>query len=45
MNMKLLQRRPRTPLSQFVDIFWLYEGHDVPHEKERLLPQGRSSWS
>jgi AraC-like DNA-binding protein len=38
--MVFLKRKPLSPLSQFVDLFWLYEGYDVPHEKERLLPDG-----
>lgn len=32
--------KPSPPLSDFVDVLWLYEGYDVPHEKERLLPDG-----
>lgn len=32
--------RPGPPLSQFVELFWYYEGVSLPHEKERLLPQG-----
>jgi AraC-like DNA-binding protein len=35
-----LARKPAAPLSDFVDLLWLYEGYDVPHEKERLLPDG-----
>ena len=31
---------PRLPLSNFVDILWLYEGYSQPHDKERLLPDG-----
>ena len=31
---------PRPPLSDFVNLFWLYEGNDPPHSKERLLPTG-----
>ena len=31
---------PRPPLSNFVDLFWLYEGYSQPHDKERLLPNG-----
>ncbi len=38
--MVFLKHKPLPPLSQFVDLFWLYEGYDVPHEKERLLPDG-----
>lgn len=32
--------RPGMPLSQFVELFWYYEGVSLPHKKERLLPQG-----
>jgi AraC-like DNA-binding protein len=32
--------RPGLPLSQFVELFWYYEGISQPHKKERLLPQG-----
>ncbi|MGA2371413.1 MAG: DUF6597 domain-containing transcriptional factor [Candidatus Korobacteraceae bacterium] len=38
--MIFLRRKPLPPLSEFVDVFWLYEGYEVPHEKERLLPDG-----
>lgn len=38
--MVYLTHRPVPPLSDFVDVLWLYEGYDVPHEKERLLPDG-----
>ena len=31
---------PRPPLSDFVDLFWLYQGYTQPHHKERLLPNG-----
>lgn len=31
---------PRPPLSDFVYLFWLYEGHNPPHAKERCLPTG-----
>ena len=31
---------PGPPLSDFVDLFWLYEGYTQPHAKERLLPTG-----
>ncbi len=31
---------PRPPLSNFVDFFWFYEGHDPPHAKERVIPTG-----
>jgi AraC-like DNA-binding protein len=32
--------KPQPPLSDFVDILWLYEGYTRPHAKERLLPTG-----
>lgn len=38
--MLYLAHKPPPPLSDFVDLIWLYEGYDVPHEKERLLPDG-----
>src|SRR5581483_10585749 len=28
------------PLSDFVELLWLYEGYRQPHKKERLLPTG-----
>jgi AraC-like DNA-binding protein len=31
---------PRPPLSQFVNLLWLYEGYTQPHAKERVLPTG-----
>ncbi len=31
---------PGPPLSQFVELFWYYEGITRPHAKERLLPDG-----
>ncbi|MGH8488975.1 MAG: DUF6597 domain-containing transcriptional factor, partial [Gammaproteobacteria bacterium] len=31
---------PQPPLSDFVALLWLYEGDDLPHPKERLLPTG-----
>ena len=31
---------PQPPLADFVAKFWLYEGHDPLHAKERLLPTG-----
>ncbi len=31
---------PRPPLSDFVHLFWSYEGHGPPHAKERCLPTG-----
>jgi len=38
--MSLLRYKPSPPLSYFVDVFWLHESYDVPHEYERLLPDG-----
>ena len=31
---------PRPPLSDFVALFWLYEGYAQPHARERVLPDG-----
>jgi AraC-like DNA-binding protein len=31
---------PPPPLSEFVALFWLYEGFVAPHAKERVLPTG-----
>ena len=31
---------PQPPLSNFVELLWLYEGYSQPHDKERLLPDG-----
>jgi AraC-like DNA-binding protein len=31
---------PAQPLSEFVDWFWFFEGLDVPHRRERVLPDG-----
>jgi len=38
--MLYLTHKPSPPLSDFVEVFWLYEGYDVPHRRERLLPDG-----
>ena len=32
--------KPKLPLSEFVDSFWLYEGPAVGHSNERILPTG-----
>jgi len=32
--------RPQPPLSNFVEMFWLWRGGEVPHTRERLLPTG-----
>jgi hypothetical protein len=31
---------PRPPLSDFVEVFWQYEGLDPSHARERCLPTG-----
>jgi hypothetical protein len=31
---------PRTPLSEFIDDFWLYEDYEGRHLHERILPSG-----
>ena len=33
-----LHHVPRGPLSEFVELFWYYRGHDVEYSKERILP-------
>jgi AraC-like DNA-binding protein len=38
--MRSLHYIPRPPLSDFVGLFWFYEGYRQPHKKERLLPDG-----
>jgi AraC-like DNA-binding protein len=38
--MRFHQHIPAPPLSEFVELLWLYEGYHQPHEKERLLPDG-----
>jgi AraC-like DNA-binding protein len=39
-RMKLIAHKPLPPLSDFVEVVWLCESYDVPHQKERLLPDG-----
>jgi AraC-like DNA-binding protein len=31
---------PKAPLCDYVEILWIYEGYNVPHPQERLLPGG-----
>ena len=38
--MSLLSHIPKPPLSDFVELFWFYEGHTGPHDFERLMPDG-----
>lgn len=38
--MSFARHVPAPPLSRFVELLWLYEGHAVSHEKERILPTG-----
>ena len=38
--MLYLTHVPAPPLSEFVDWFWFFEGLDVPHRRERVLPDG-----
>ncbi len=33
-------RRPGSPLSDFVDCLWFYEGYVQPHARERVFPTG-----
>jgi AraC-like DNA-binding protein len=32
--------KPRPPLDDFIDFFWLHEGERLPHQFERLMPTG-----
>jgi len=39
--MQFLTHIPQPPLSNFVDLFWFYDGYSPgPHSKERLMPDG-----
>ena len=38
--MRFYHHIPPPPLSEFVELLWLYEGYRQPHAKERLLPDG-----
>lgn len=38
--MLYLTHKPAWPLSEFVEILWLFDGVKGPHAKERLLPDG-----
>ena len=38
--MRFLHHFPGPPLSDFVEMLWLYEGFTISHTKERLLPTG-----
>lgn len=38
--MRSYRHIPAPPLSEFVELLWLYEGYQQPHAKERLLPDG-----
>jgi AraC-like DNA-binding protein len=38
--MLYLTHVPRPPLSEFVNLLWLYEGYTQAHGKERVLPTG-----
>lgn len=38
--MRFWHHIPPRPLSDFVELFWLYEGMPVTHARERLLPTG-----
>ncbi|MGH9668046.1 MAG: DUF6597 domain-containing transcriptional factor [Bryobacteraceae bacterium] len=39
-GVEFLCHTPAPPLSDFVEMFWLYEGAPRPHAKERILPDG-----
>lgn len=36
-------RLPSPPLDRFVAGYWYYEGLDVPHDRERVLPDGTAA--
>ena len=38
--MLYLSHKPQPPLSDFVEVLWLYQGYQTSHEKERLMPDG-----
>ena len=38
--MLYLTHVPPQPLSEFIDLLWLYEGYTQSHAKERVLPTG-----
>lgn len=38
--MVYLAYKPGPPLSDFVKLFWFYEGYNPPHAMERILPTG-----
>jgi AraC-like DNA-binding protein len=38
--MLYLQRPPAPPLSAFIEAFWYTKGYQVPHRRERVLPNG-----
>jgi hypothetical protein len=39
--MLFLTHIPQPPLSNFVDLFWFYDGLPaISHKKERLMPDG-----
>jgi len=42
LNQEMIARTyiPRRPLSDFVEMFWYYEGYPASHPKERVLPNG-----
>src|SRR6058998_856717 len=31
---------PKPPLSEFIQLFWYWKGHDAPFSQERILPAG-----
>lgn len=32
--------KPAAPLDEFIENFWMYEGYDSPHSRERIFPSG-----
>lgn len=31
---------PAMPLSEFVEVFWYWEGYEAPYAQERIMPMG-----
>jgi AraC-like DNA-binding protein len=38
--LRFYTRTPSPPLSNYIALFWYYEGYETIHKKERLLPDG-----
>ena len=38
--MQFRSYKPSSPLSDFIENFWLYDGYESPHVQERIFPSG-----